>query len=265
MSAGPTLVDRCVVGADVEAYGRRNVRQQRDIQRDLRVLMAEAAQAAGLDPTAWEVFPTGDGEHAVLPAGVNLLAVVGGFVPVLHDLLVLRNEDREPGAKIRLSVAVHTGALTPGAGDRYAGVALLELGRLLDSTPVRRALARSDRSALALILSTAVYEKVVSSGLLVVRDGDFAEVEVEERPPGEGVRWAAYVHVPGQDMRTLAPEVLDPGGMSGASPPPGRARPPGVQAGPGAIVVNGDFVVGGNVDTSITTHLGPGAHGEAPL
>lgn len=258
MSGGPTLIDRCVVGVGVESFSRRNTRRQSDTQRELRILTAEAAQAAGLDPTAWDVFPTGDGERAVLPAGVNLLAVVGRFVPALNDLLVLRNEDRVPGTKIRLRMAVHTDVLSPGGNGSYAGPALVLLSQLLDSLPVRRALAGADASALALILSAAVYEKVVLSGLLAVRSGDFARVEVDLAD--EEMGHAAYVHVPGQDMRTFT--ASEPWNRAAKTDIP-HPLPSPVQAGPGAIVVGGDLVVGGNVDTSVT-HLGPGTHHEAP-
>lgn len=108
------LIDRCVIGADVQAYSQRNTRQQRDTQQDLQRVLVEAAQAAGLDRSTWETSHTGDGELAVLPADVNLLAVVGSFVPELHKLLVLRNEDRVPGTKIRSRLAAEVDPLAKG-------------------------------------------------------------------------------------------------------------------------------------------------------
>lgn len=239
MNAGSTLIDRCVVGVDVEGYSRRDLRRQRDAQRDLRDLLAEAARRAGLDRTAWEVFHTGDGELAVLPADVNLLAVVGRFIPELHGLLVLRNEDRVPGTKIRLRLAMHIDTLTPSTPGHYAGAALVVLTRLLDSRPVRDALGRAAHADLAVILSTPVYDKVVLSGLLAVCEGDFAPVEVHL--PAKGFHQVAYVHVPGHDMRTFGA-----GATLGPPAAPVPAPSPVGAPGPGSIVVGGNLVTGGD-------------------
>jgi len=238
MSPGSTLIDRCVIGVDVLGYSQRNPRRQGDTQRELQQLLTEAADAAGLDRTAWELFHTGDGELAVLPADVNLLPVVQSFVPALHDLLVLRNGDRDPATKIRLRLAVHIGTLTPSTSGHYAGTALVTLSRLLDSPPVRKALESAERSELALILSEVVHEKVVLSGYLARGDEQFAPVVVDL--PAKAFRQTAYVHVPGYDMHSF-PGSGAPAGSPTPPPPPETPPPPGGTPAPGdgGVVING--------------------------
>src|SRR5258708_39717326 len=78
MGRGRELVNRFVLGVDVEKYSARNVRQQDDTQRALDRILGEAATAAGLDRQGWETMPGGDGEHAILPADADMVAVAGG-------------------------------------------------------------------------------------------------------------------------------------------------------------------------------------------
>lgn len=270
MGGGSTLIDRCVVGVDVQSYSSLNTRRQRDAQRALPQLLADAAEAAGLDRTTWEPFHTGDGELAVLPADANLLAVVGKFVPSLHDLLRLRNEDHLPETKLRLRVAVHIDALTSSTPGHYAGPALVVLSRLLDSQAVREALAQAARAELALVLSAPVHDKVVASGLLTLQGQDFAQAEVDM--PSKGFHQVAYVHVPGHDMRTFPTSQAEGPDVRTEATPIGTAPPeavrgevgsqvengeeskapdsrPVIQAGPSSIVVGGNWVQGGSANT----------------
>jgi hypothetical protein len=217
------LKDRCVIGVDVKAYSQRNPRRQADTQRDLALVLSEAAHVAGLDRSDWDLFPTGDDELAVLPADVDLLPVVAKLVPALHELLVLRNSDRVPATQIRLRMAVHIDALTPGSPGNYAGTALVTVSRLLDSAPVRAALTRADDAMLAVILSTPVYEKVVLSGFVTWGDHAFVPVAVEL--PAKKFSHDAYLHVPGHDMRSFAASAAPSAERTGSEAGPAAAAP----------------------------------------
>ena len=226
-------MDRCVLGVDVQGYSKRNTRRQGDIHRDLDRVLGEAAASAGLDRSQWIVSHTGDGENAVMPADVDLMAVIGRFVPALHSLLAVRNEDCVPEMRIRLRVAVHIDTLTISMGTVAAGPAHVVLSRLLDSDAVRDALAQAERSELALIVSTPVYEKVVLSGLAGVSPEQYAAVQVDLA--AKGFRHTGYVHVPGHDMHTFAPErpaavAVVPAVEGGAASP--TAGIDGEEAGP---------------------------------
>ncbi len=185
------LVERCVVGVDVEGFSRFPARVQVLIQKELDRMLDEAAEAAGLPRAGWERQPGGDGEVAVLPADVDLVALVRTFVAGLDLLLVDHNDDHRVG--IRLRVAMHTDVLTPGALG-YAGPALVVLNRLLDSDAHRRALRETPDENLALLLSEPLYRRAVLPEIGGLRPEQFAKVRVSR--PDKGFAEDAYLRLP---------------------------------------------------------------------
>lgn len=233
MNISSPLIDRFVVGVDVETYSTRNVRRQVRLQEAVDEILANAAEGAGLDRSLWERQPGGDGEFAALPAGVDLLAVVRAFVRNLDQLLCDHNEDHSEEMRVRLRVAMHIGTITParlgGAGD-----ALITLSRLLDSPPVRRALTRNPAANLALILSSDVYRKVVLSEMGGLRPNQFTEVQVEI--PAKRFHETAYVHLPGVTGTITGLAAAAPGAETPAANP--AETPTSAESAPGKAVYN---------------------------
>lgn len=216
MSAHTGLVDRFVVGVDVEKYSGRNVRRQDDTQRGLDQILGETAIAAGLDRRLWLTTPGGDGELAVLPADVDMVAVVGRFVSELDDRLGAFNEDRVPAMKIRLRVVMHIDTVKRSALG-HAGPGLVVLSRLLDAQPLRDALVSVPNANLALLVSEPVYRKVVESGLGGLRPRRFSAVMVHNS--AKSFRQTAYLYVPGASFTAAAP-TSDAAGLPSADIPP---------------------------------------------
>jgi len=190
---GVSLVERFVVGVDMQRFSPRVTRRQLKIQRDLDRMLDEAADAAGVGRELWERRPEGDGEVAVLPADVDLLAVVRRFVSELDQRLADHNEDHSPETRIRLRVAMHIDVITRGALG-YAGPALVVLQRLLDSAQARAALTESPMVNLAQIISESLYQKAVLPELGGLRPWQFKKVRVDL--PAKGFHQTAYVYVP---------------------------------------------------------------------
>ena len=223
------LVERFVIGFDIQGFSVRSTRRQQLLQRDLDDILVLAAAAAGLDRREWILQPTGDGELAIVPPDVDLALVVGRFVTELDGLLADRNEDRAGEMQLRLRLAMHidTLILSPSS---HAGPALVVVTHLLDSAPVRKALRSAPDARLALIVSDAVYRKVGLAGLGGVRPEQFAPVQVTL--PGKGFDEIAHVHIPGHDMRTFptdAGDELDESDDPPVSPP--TERIPGMHIG----------------------------------
>ena len=245
MAPAAPLVDRFVIGVDIETYSSRSIRLQGDLQRDLVDVLEQAAAAAGIGRHRWDRMPVGDGELAVLPPDVDLVAVVGRFVTELDDLLAVRNGDRADHARMRLRVAMHADALQK-AELGYSGPALNVLARLIDAAPARDALASTAGAQLVLIVSEAVHRKVVSAGFPGIRPDRFRYVRV--RLPGKGFDEPAYVHVPGHDLPPAGPGPA--AGPQGSTPPgPAPAEGPGV-----ARHVPGDYVHGDKVGVKHEVH-----------
>ena len=217
-----SLVDRLVIGVDVQRYSARVTRQQYLLRRELDRMLDEAAEAAGASRAQWYRIDGGDGETAVLPADVNLLAVVRGFVSELDLRLADHNEDHAPETEVRLRVAMHSGSLTPLKGGGYTGPAFIVLRRLLDSEPVRAALKDVPEAHLAQIISGSVYERAVVPELGGLRPRQFREVKVDI--PAKEFHETAYVYVPGGWPEPKLPSS----GFKPSRPPfpiPGRTQP----------------------------------------
>jgi hypothetical protein len=194
MSEQTQLVDRFVVGVDVEKYSARNVRQQDETQHALNQILSTTASAAGLDRRQWVTAPGGDGELAILPGDVDMVAVVGRFVSELDDRLGTFNEDRVPAMKLRLRVAMHIDTVKLSAFG-HAGPGLVVLSRLLDATVLRAALSRAPDANLVLLVSEPVYRKVVESGFGGLQPRRFGAITVDNKD--KGFRQTAYLYIPG--------------------------------------------------------------------
>jgi hypothetical protein len=214
---GQELVNRFVLGVDVEKYSARNVRQQDDTQRALDRILGEAAVAAGLDRQEWVTMPGGDGEHAILPADVDMVAVAGGLVAQLDDLLTAHNEDHSDAMKIRLRVAMHMDTVLRSAMG-YAGPGLVVLSRLLDAAEFKQALASAKDASLALLVSEPVYRSVVESGLGGLRPGRFRLLQIDN--PAKSFRQAAFLYIPGSTGK--GPGDPRSTGSAQEPSPPGR-------------------------------------------
>jgi hypothetical protein len=194
MSVPTQLADRFLVGVDVEKYSGKNVRQQDETQRALDQILSKAALGAGLDRQLWATAPGGDGELAILPVDVDMVSVVGRFVSELDDSLHALNEDRVPAAKIRLRVAMHIDTVMHSAFG-WAGPGPIVLSRLLDSAPLRAALASAHDASLVLLVSGPVYHKVVEAGLGGLRPRRFAAITIDNKD--KGFHHDAWLYIPG--------------------------------------------------------------------
>jgi class 3 adenylate cyclase len=228
------LVNRFVIGVDVEKYSARNLRQQDETQHALDGILAEAADAAGLDRQQWLTQPGGDGELAILPADVDLVATVSGFVGRLDDLLAAHNEDHSDAMKIRLRVAMHMDMVLRSAMG-YAGPGLVVLSRLLDGKEFKDALAESSDANLALLVSEPVYHSVVETGLPGMRPGRFRLLTIDN--PAKGFTQPAYLYIPG------------PTGMTSGKPAPAGSTSAAAEPG-----VSGTGVSGPIYQTTVTGH-----------
>ncbi|NUT50058.1 MAG: hypothetical protein HOV94_22520 [Saccharothrix sp.] len=243
------LVERFVLGIDIKDSSVLPARVQKRLYEELDRMLDEASARVGLDRSQWVRQPGGDGETAVLPPDVDLAAMVGDFVLWLDRQLTDHNDISAPTARLRLRVAMHTGALTPSAFG-FAGPALVTLRRLLDSTPVRAALDDAPAANLAQIISESLFHKAVTAELAGLRPRGFRQVEVDVKTFHE----AAYVHVPGGPHPPPPPRPRPPRDLGAliraivtADPPPARLVEPEPEPEPQPVdepvVVLGDDVL----------------------
>ncbi|WKD32815.1 hypothetical protein [Streptomyces xanthophaeus] len=167
-------------------------------------LLSESAEAAGLDRASWVRQAAGDSEFAVLPAGSDEQALVEPFMRRLDAGLRAHNRDRVPGARVALRAAVHFGPASE-APNGFVGPGPVEVSRILESDPLRRALAAAPDAALAVALTAPVFTELVAQGYTNFRPEEFREVVVEKKE----YRGRAWLWVSGYDVHTL--DLGEPG------------------------------------------------------
>ncbi len=152
---------RLCLAADIERYSRfTNVEAARAQARFLEVL-GQAQRHAGL--TELDAEHSGDGRFVVLPPGLDESVVIPNLVVGLSIALRHLNTDLNAHARLRLRVAMDRGLLAPDVNG-WVGNAAITVHRLLDSAPLRTALAEEPAVDFALIVADTLYRDVIAHG-----------------------------------------------------------------------------------------------------
>ncbi|MGW6576708.1 hypothetical protein ACWGAN_31685 [Streptomyces sp. NPDC054945] len=221
---------RLLLAVDARGYGSADTARQRDIQTVLPRLLSDAAEAAGLDRASWVRQAAGDSEFAVLPAGSGEQALVEPFMRRLDAGLRAYNRDRVPAARLALRAAVHFGPASE-APNGFVGPGPVEVSRILESDPLRRALAAAPDATLAVALTAPIFTEIVAQGYTNFRPEEFREVVVAKKE----YRGRAWLWVAGCDVHTLDLGDSDSGSDSGSGSKPDS--PSG--SGPGSGTASG--------------------------
>lgn len=205
-----TFGRRLLLAVDAKGYGGVDVLTQRQFQEAIQRLLAEAADAVGLERERWDTQEGGDSVLAVLPDGACEPDLVDPFMRRLDAGLRAFNHGRRPDAWLRLRAAVHFGTASP-APTGFVGRAPVEIGRILDSAALRSALAAVPDACLAVAVSATVFNDVVGEAYTTFRAQEFREVRIAEK---EFVG-RAWLWVPGADLRALELGAAAAGSASG--------------------------------------------------
>jgi hypothetical protein len=178
LAVGTAFERRLLVAVDVAGYGGGDDQQHFAVQSGLMAALEQAAAAAGLRRDLWLTQAMGDGELAILPRDEPEPVVVEDYPRELAVALTRWNESTAPQFGIRLRVAIHFGAAMP-ADNGYAGQGVVAVSRLVDSRPVREALAAVPAASVAVILSRQVFDDVVRQNHVGMTESDFTRVRVQ--------------------------------------------------------------------------------------
>jgi hypothetical protein len=185
---------RLLVAVDAMGYGSGTDRDHFAVQAGLTKVLEVAAANAGLRRDLWLTQQAGDGELAILPRDEPEPVVVDQYVRHLDEALAAHNADPASGRRIRLRMAVHFGAAMR-ADNGYAGQGVVAVSRLVDSPPVKQALANAPDASLAVILSRQIYDDVVRQGHISVPEAEFIKVGVQVKEYRDEA-WVRVVGVP---------------------------------------------------------------------
>lgn len=185
---------RLLVAVDAAGYGAGTDRDHVALQSGLAAVLDVAAARANLRRDRWVRQQAGDGELAILPRDEPEPVVVDQYVRYLDEALTAHNADPGSRRKIRLRMAVHFGTAMP-ADNGYAGQGVVAVSRLVESAPVKDALAAAPQACLAVILSRQVFDDVVRQGHVSVPATGFAKVSVQVKE-FQDEAWVKVVGVP---------------------------------------------------------------------
>jgi hypothetical protein len=182
---------RFLTSIDIEGFSRRSAAAQAKAQDDLEYVMSEAATRVGMDRRHWYRQARGDGELAVLAASASSLSVVADYPRELGLVLAKINSDAESRSRLRVRMAIHHGAVSPG---RFGpvGAAAITVSRLVDAQALRQTLKQRGDLDIVLAVSAAVYHEVVQSGFRGLDPRTFHRVNVRSK----GTLYIGYLYLP---------------------------------------------------------------------
>jgi hypothetical protein len=194
-AVGGSAVRLCLA-SDIENYSRfRNPEAARAQQR-FRELLARTRELAGIDESAVRVQDAGDGQFAVLPSGLDETVVIPRLVAGLATALRNANSDLNEYARLRIRVALHRGTISASANG-WVGTSAIAVHRMLDSQPLRQALAEAPVADFALMVPDYLYRDVIAHGYGDLVPDTFRPTTVNM--PDKGFTERAWIHVPSSD------------------------------------------------------------------
>jgi hypothetical protein len=214
-------VRQLCVAYDVEHYSGKGTGREIDTQERLAALVEFALGEAGLARDDYRIQEQGDGGLALLPTGGDidepwlLVRLIRGFETGLEEL----NAGLLPDWRMRVRVALHQGVVHRAAHG-YAGPAVTEVFRILDSGVVRSALAGS-AGFVVVAVADPLYRDVLMHGYHGLRGSAFSRVRVESKKFSAD----AWLYAPGAGLQEHA-------GPPSAGPGDDRPAASGGPAGP---------------------------------
>jgi len=160
---------------DVAGYGARTAPLQNEVQRRLPLLVSNTLAECGMDLDGIDHEWTGDGINAVMPADMDPTIVL----PVLIRSLAanLSTDNARSGDRIRLRMAIGVGLVEHSAAG-FGGPMVVDTNRLVDSAPLRSALATYPSADLAVAISDQVHATVIRPGYPGIPSAQFSRVNV---------------------------------------------------------------------------------------
>ncbi|MFI2367987.1 hypothetical protein [Streptomyces sp. NPDC018833] len=171
------------VAVDIEKYSARRNADMIRLQRALLRVMRAACARAEVDWYSCGRQAQGDGYLLVLPPDTDETRVVPGLMDGLADALAVVNREESgnapdrPYLRTRLRAAFHHG-IVHEADSGYAGSAVVELFRLLDSDPLRALLTDEQTTDLVIAFSDRLYQDLAVHGYEGLSPAGFEQLEV---------------------------------------------------------------------------------------
>ncbi|MFD7656813.1 hypothetical protein ACFV4N_22820 [Actinosynnema sp. NPDC059797] len=155
---------------DVVGYGKRSVRERQQVQARLRKIFDDVTADADVTLGGDYFQGTGDGVVAFFPPDADLPTALDLLLTALPRALAADNQTHEDQVRLRMAMDIGTVGLGPLG---FTADAVINFCRLVDSRPIRDAVARDRDAPVAVLVSDTVHHMLVS------RFEEFAEIDFE--------------------------------------------------------------------------------------
>jgi hypothetical protein len=163
---------------DVADYGARPAPLRSDVQRRLPRLVSGMLASCGTTLGSVEHEWTGDGVNVVLPSDTDPTIALPVLLRTLAALLGEDNARSMDRMRLRMSVGI---GLVENSAAGFGGPMIIELSRLVGSTPLRAALTAYPDAHLAVALSEQAHSAIVRPGYPGIPGTQFTRAEVAEK------------------------------------------------------------------------------------
>lgn len=160
---------------DVAGYGARTAPLQNEVQRRLPPLVVNSLAECGMDLDRVDHEWTGDGINAVMPADMDPTVVLPVLVRALAANLGADNARSTDRVRLRMAVGI---GLVEHSTTGFGGPMVVDINRLVDSTPLRAALSAHPAADLAVAISNEVHATVIRPGYQGIPEAQFSRVQV---------------------------------------------------------------------------------------
>jgi hypothetical protein len=161
------LIPAMGVAIDTVGFGRKDPRAQRDVPERIQAVAQKSLVDIGVQWDELSYHDTaGDGMHLFLPAGTDPTRALPGLLSATTTRLAEDNERYRDQIRVRMAI----GFGLVGRGSRsLSGRLVIDLSRLVDSPPIRQAVADHPASDLVALVSHELHALVSPAGLSLTR------------------------------------------------------------------------------------------------
>ncbi|OQD57361.1 hypothetical protein BM536_005165 [Streptomyces phaeoluteigriseus] len=192
----PPGLRRLCLAVDIEKYSARDNTDMIRLQRVLLRTLRAACARAGIVWDSCGRQAQGDGYLLVFEPGIDETRVVPDLLDGLASALADANAAASYPQRVRMRAGLHQG-IVHEADSGYAGSAVVALFRVLDSGPVRRALAADPSTHLVAAFSDGLYQDLVSHGYNGLAATGFRRAEIHVAAKSfTGVAWIRALPAP---------------------------------------------------------------------
>jgi hypothetical protein len=160
---------------DIVDYGQRDSPTKESLQRRLAGVVRMVFEDLAVSLSDTECQGTGDGVLVILPARLDVQRALPVLLQSMAERLALDNAATQDRMRMRMAADVGPVGLTELG---FGGAMVTNMGRLLDSRPLRKSVTKYRERDLVVAVSDSLHRFVVAEGAPKLAQEQFTRVQV---------------------------------------------------------------------------------------